>query len=269
MQPDNEANNRQARDAAGLPEVAVMSAKEALRREPKDLEVSAGSTVTLSPDDREYAEHFARVEIKSFDDLQLLGLVPRGLSEDKVRRAIDEDDAEALRMAHNALAQPQAGGGGCGCGGGHAREADAGRGDLRQHYDRARRRFNPALSRILSEHLRTQVAWDSPTAVVIKNWARRARASGNYSSSSSAEAVPSFNFAILQFALRDVIINRGATLHVESSVQSFLARNILIHRTGRLVHGGGYLKIWAAVVAPLSNLTLSLDSTIPWALANS
>jgi len=266
MQPENEANCRPAREAADLPEVAVMSAKEAVRRDLKDLEVPAGSAVTLSPYEREYAEHFARVEIKSFDDLQVVGLVPRGLSEDKVRRAIDEDDAEALRMAHNALANPSAGGGGCECA--HPGAADAGRSDLRQQYERARKRFNPALSRVISEHLRSRVEWDSPVAGAVRKWAQRVGAGGGQYG--TAERLPAHRVTVLQLTLRDVIINRGATLHVESSVQNFLARYILIHRTGRLVHSGGYLKIWASTVAPLFNLPLTVAAAapIPWALAN-
>lgn len=266
MQPENEANCPPGREAADLPEVAVMSARESLRRDLKDLEVPAGSAVTLSPYEREYADRFARVEIKSFDDLQVVGFVPRGLSEDKVRRAIDEDDAEALRMAHNALANPPAAGGGCECA--HPGAADAGRGDLRQHYERARKRFNPSLSRVISEHLRTRVEWDSPVAVAVRKWAQRVGAGGGRYG--TAEYVPAHRFTILQLIIRDVIINRGATLHVEPSVQNFLARWILIHRTGRLVHGGGYLKIWASTVAPLANLSLTVAAAdpIPWALAN-
>src|SRR6185503_16692718 len=91
------------------PELKVISAKEALRRELKPLEVRAGADVMFSPYEQEFVDYFAQVAIKNFDDLKILGFVPRGLQEDKVRRAIADDDDQAFKIAQSRLANSSTG----------------------------------------------------------------------------------------------------------------------------------------------------------------
>jgi hypothetical protein len=240
------------------PEVKVLTAKEALRQDLRDLEVPAGATVMLSPYEREFADYFVRVPVKSFDDLQTIGLVPRGLAEDKVRRAIAADDEEAYKIAQTILANYSARGG-CECG--EKTAARAPLNNLRQHYASTRKSFNPALARVVSEHLQTRVTWDSTVAGIVRNWT--AFADRGFS------AATTLNPSVLLAVSRDIIINRGATLQVEASTHSLLAGTIWIHQTGKLVHGGGYLKIWAAAISRYTNLITSVTAIekIPWKLA--
>jgi len=57
-----------------------MSAKEELRQDLRASEVPAGADVMFSPHEPEFADCFARVKVKNFDDLKTLGCVPRGLA---------------------------------------------------------------------------------------------------------------------------------------------------------------------------------------------
>ena len=269
MQPDNTGQNERERKCPpdegpdNPPEIAVVSAAEALRQDLRDVEVPAGQSVMLSPYEREYADCFARVAVRNYDDLQTLGLVPRGLSEDRVRRAIADDDEETYKAAREMLASQPAPHGGCECKPEAAGSANVG--TLRQHYSRARRSFNPALSRLLSDHLKTRVEWDSPVAGVVRRWASYAADAGLY-------ADTNFIVSVQILRLRDIIIGPGATLHVDPGTQDLLAATIWIHQTGRLRHGGGYLKIWASAISRYRDLHIQIEATpaasIPWLAKN-
>jgi hypothetical protein len=120
---------------------------------------------------------------------------------------------------------------------------------LRTSYNSIRNRHNPALSKLLAEHYRTHIAWDSPVASIVRKWA------------DSVKAV--IGIALLQ----DIIINKDSTLWIDGNVKSLLARNIVIHRTGRLVSGGGYLKIWANSIERMgATLVVTQVGDAPWKL---
>ena len=202
-----------------------MSAREVLGLEPRPLVVPEDQEMVLSPDNPNFARSFARVQLKSYADLQLLGLVPRHLSEDKVRKAISADDAEVYQMATRALSLSTP----CDCSG-HAALTKRPLG--RTRYARlttVAQAHHPALAAVLADHYGTHVAWDEPVSSIVRNWTFALRVG-----------------SLVHIALLgDITINKNATLTVASPAKSLLAWNIWIERTGRLLQQGSYLKIWA------------------------
>jgi hypothetical protein len=250
MQSDKTGKCPPGEDSGDSPELKVVSAKEALRQNLRALEVPAGADVLFSPYEREFAGYFARVEVKNFDDLKTLGFVPRGLVEDKVRCVVVVSNRAAYKVAHTMLSNDPVRGHGCDCQ--QPQTAKAPRSDLRQRYESARKRFNPALSRLLSEHLQARVDWDSPVAGIVKRWTQ-------YVDLAQRAAI---SIALLS----DITINRGAILRVDQSTKALLVGTIWIHRTGRLVYDGGYIKIWARAIENLIDITTRITATadIPW-----
>lgn len=204
-------------------ELRLLSPRELVKQEFRHLEVKEGETLLLSPSNREFASTMARVPIRSFEDLQLLGLAPKRLTEDKVRHAIAADDAEVYQLATRDLKVSSQG---CGCSGETHRSPGSA---IRSAYNGLRNRHNPALSRLLSDLYQTDVAWDSPVSSVTRKWVGSLRLSP----------------IIIAHLFGDIVIHRNATLSVAASSKSLLAWNIYIHKTGKLVSQGGYLKIWA------------------------
>src|SRR4029453_18731710 len=83
--------------------------------------------------------------------------------------------------------------------------------NLRRHYESIRKSFNPALSRVVSEHLQTRVDWDSPLAAIMRSWVR-------YVENSHSAAIIA--------RLSDITIDLGASLRVDRSTKSLLAGTI-------------------------------------------
>jgi hypothetical protein len=240
-------------DSGDVLDRMVQSPKDALRRELKTLQVAAGADVMFSPHDREFADYFGRVAVKTFDDLKVLGFVPRGLAEDKVRSAIAADEEEAYKVALTRTADAPAPHRDCDCQGSPAANATGGTSSsLRQRYVSARKAFNPTLARVLAQHLQTRVEWDSPTASIVRNWV-------SYIDRPQQSAI---SIALLS----DITIDRGATLRVDRSTKALFAGTIYIHRTGQLIYDGGYLKIWASAISSFIGLATTVTSVtdIPW-----
>jgi hypothetical protein len=208
-------------------ELKPCSATEALRRDAVDLQVDDDEQLVLSPTDRSHHSYFARIRLQAFDDLQVLGLVPRGLRQEAIRTAIAADDEAVQRLAEERVRRGDAAAP-CGCSqsGGRSLSFSA---SLRASYQALRRDYNPALARVLSNHYGTELAWDSHLAISVRGWTSRF----------SKEAL------VTVALFRDIQIGRNARLDVEASSVELLARNIRIHRSGTLSHHGGYLRIWA------------------------
>lgn len=206
----------------------VLNVREALNQKPKRIEVPEEMELYLSPDEEEYSDSFSRIHIKTFEELQLIGYVPRGLSRDKVRAAIQTDDAEAYKLA---VSQPTAAGHdfGCGCQG-HGTQANTFASTFKRSYTNVRKHHHPTLSKMLSDHLGSAIAWDSPVASNVRKW---------------SQYIEARSIIVIAALFEDITINRNATLHVDAATKSLFAHNIWIHRSGRLVHKGSYLKIWA------------------------
>jgi hypothetical protein len=219
--------------------VRVYPARDALKRESDNLVVPEGQTITFTPSDRGLAHYFARVELAAFDDLQILGFVPRKLPEQEVRRAIQMDDDEAYKMSASAVASF---GTPCGCESRAAVTARTGQYEtfqirFRKAYREVRRANNPALARLLSDHYGVQIPFNDPLPTIVRNWI------------SYFDVTARFGPPILISVLQDVTIHRGGALTTDPGLKSFLARNIWIHKTGQLVQRGSYLKIWAHAIS--------------------
>lgn len=237
---DDAAAGHNGRSACAANAVPTMTVREALAREPRPIEVPDGETFELSPRSRDGAAFVQQVKLQSFADLQALGLVPRRLAEDKVRQAVKADDDLAFQMSLQR--QPAAAEAPCGCGG-HSAPARPGAG-LRGTYESIRRGLHPALAAVMSDHLGTQVAWDSPAVSIVRRWLQTAAVSK----------------ALLVALAEDITINRNATLVVDPSLRNLLARHIYIHTTGQMVYGGGYLKVFANSIQAFSFRILASDA---------
>lgn len=239
----------------GRAEIRLLDAREVLRLEPRPIVVPEDHEMVLSPDNRQFAESFARVRLKTYEDLQLLGFVPRHLSEEKVRKAIGADDAEVYQMAGRMLSQPTPP---CDCSGHALSDQVAARANpLRSAYNRLRKHHHPSLAAALADHYGAPIAWDEPISAIVRNW-------------TSAVRVRSLVYVAL---LGDITINKNATLSVAAPAKSLLAWNIWIERTGRLVQQGSYLKVWANSINRFRHLDLNLVTAAAkiapvWQLSN-
>jgi hypothetical protein len=241
--------------------VRVCSAEEALRRKGTSIEVHEDQQVTLTPDDERFARAFARVPLKSFADMQVLGFVPRNIPEESLRGALRSDDAVAYELATKSGLSSSVSE--CGCtassDSSHAqRRAHGAATDLRATYNQIRMFNHPTLARVLSDHYQATVAWDDPIAASVHKWIRKF----------DTELLR--DRPILTALVEDVTIHRGATLALENDMRSLYANNIRIHRSGRLVQRGNYVKIWAASVTSflLELSTVVNAKTAPWHLAH-
>lgn len=236
--------------------VEVCSAREALRRKPTSIVVEEGRDFHLSPDNERLFHCFARVPLRSFADLQTLGLLPRKIAEEAVRKAIGADDAATYKLATEAgSSAPDTG---CGC---HDAEIPNRRvtsvgvaGSVRRRYSQLRGFNNPALARVLADHYRAEVAWDDPLAALAHKWVQK------------FDSKVHLDRPLLIAALEDITVHAGATLTLQKKLTSLYANNVRIHRRARVVPGGNYVKIWASsVVSFLVELQTVVTAT-PWRL---
>jgi hypothetical protein len=238
------------RDPVGdvkVSDIRAMSAAELIRQDPRDLEVPEGTEVLLSPDDPQFAHHFARVDMRSYEDLQLLGFIPRGLDLDALRSAIRHDDEAAQQVAHERLAR------GNPCDDRERQETSYGS-SLRELTAQIRRDYHPALSRLLNEHYRTTIELDSMRAGLTWKWA---------SSLKELDAV-----SLVASLFQDITVHKDATLRIDKTDRMLMASNIRIHKTGKIVRSGGYLKIWAHSISAFIDFSEVVTEAVhrfPWA----
>lgn len=225
----------------------MVTSEEALRRDVTDVLVHEDEELVLTPKRREFAKHFARVRLRRFSDLQALGLVPRHIDEQAVRGAMAADDEDALRLAKDMVARRPLAVRPCDCHGRSGTEAAPARFDvdLKGHYVQVRQSYHPALAKTLSAHYGTTFSYDSVLASTVRQWTRRLEAR-----------------ALIELALvQDITIGRGATLVLSDDTSVLLARSIRIHRSGKLIHRGGFLKVWAtSITSFLIELSDVVDS---------
>lgn len=144
-----------------------------------------------------------------------------------MRQAMAADDGEVYNLAAKMLQQSH---GECGCSN-RATHVSLSRGSpIRTIYNSIRKRHNPALTRVLSDHYGTQMSWDTPVPAIVRKW---------------VAFLPPHPAEPLIALAGDIIIHKNATLAVAASPKSLMAWNIWIHTTGRLVQQGSYLRIWA------------------------
>lgn len=230
----NTEGTDRTRSEEGCQDVRLLAAKDALRSELRPIDVPENTEFLLSPSDPEYASSFARVRVRSYEDLQTLGFVPRRLAEEKVRQAIAADDREVYELASR---MPRQSSGDCGCSESPTYASTSRGSPIRTAYNSIRKRHNPTLSRVLADHYGSQITWDAAVTAIARKWTVAVK----------------LNPEIILVLLGDITINKNATLAVAPNSKSLLAWNIWIHTTGRLVGQGSYLKIWANSVNRFPN----------------
>ena len=229
-------------------DLQVTSIEEALNRDITSLEVPKGQEILLSPFNKEHHKYFARVNINTYQDKQNLGFIPKGLAEESARDAIAKDNDETFRaVSRMAEGQTPAK---CSCRS-HENEYRTAFGTALKHtYNDIRAHYHPVLSKLLSEHYRHPIPWDSPVPRLVRFWTEATTVNGH-------EYISLF---------KDVVINEGATLSLDKNTLTLFAGNISIHRTGRLVCGSGFLKIWAHSVNRLVGSLTATANIFPWRL---
>ena len=228
--------------------VDLLPAAELLRRDRFTLDVAEDEEVTLTPDDDRFVRGLARVRVESFDDLSILGLVPRGIGEERIREAIAADDMATHELAASRPDPGGSAGYGCGCCGETAlgedpasalTRADSSLG-VRDVGDRLYRRLrtfhHPALAQVLSERYHTEIQRNDPLASVVHKWVTKF-------DTDRLRITPLFA-SIWQ----DITVRRGGRLTLDKGLSLMYARHLRIHRQGRLIQQGNYTKIWAASV---------------------
>ncbi|PEA03841.1 hypothetical protein [Bacillus cereus] len=236
--------------ALAIEEIKLYSAVEALEREARRIEVPENTELLLTPTDRELSSFFSRVQIKSYTDMQILGLIPQGLAEEKVRHAIITDDQEAYKIATTTM--PYWTTRNCECEGGGTDSTRSFGKNIRLTYNDIRKDHNLALANLLSDHYGTHVAWDSSIVSMISRWQKF------------------IGWEILVLLAEDIIINANATLKVDSRNRNMvlLAHDIWFHETSQLVQQCRYLKIWANSINSFYNIIpvgrIERKITPPW-----
>lgn len=218
-----------------------ISAADALKRPRRDIEVKASSKAALGPDG-EHAAHFHLVRIESFKDLQRMSLIPDGLDEKKTRDAIARDNDTAFEVVQRMPATAAAGNG-CDCHGnaGHVDHDPPAAGPrrsagamLRAQYGDLRATFNPGLARHLTDVYGRDVQWDHAVATHVYRWVDR--------------LVATSAFDVGTIMIRDITVNRNATLNIAPGAQVLWGNRIRIHTGGRIVTTGSYLKVKCASI---------------------
>ncbi len=240
----------------GANEPPLVKPEELLKSTGEDLKVEDGQELHLTAGRRGSAQHFARVPAATIHDLQTLGLVPRGLAEDALKRAMHQDDQSAYQFARDSLLRAPASAAPCGCEAGASVSAEPLRMSFDRAYVQARKTHHPALAALMSDHLKTRFRWDSIHVQSVWGWADRV------GQMISLEPV-------MVALFQDITIGRGARLVFDAQAAQMYARGIYIHRTGSLIHSGGYLKIWATSISSFKDWGSRqvLAKHVPWSLA--
>lgn len=218
----------------------VLSPDEFVRVEPEPLIVQEGTVLVLEPTNQDLSKYFATVALRTYEDLQTMGFMPRGIELQRIKDALQDDDDATRReveLRRNATEMyPRTG--------------------MRQQYNQSRREYHPALSRVLADHYGVSIAADSTSARTVWNWAKYVEVK---------KGGP-----ILATLFQDITIHQDATLTVGKQIKTLFAGDIYIHETGTLVSLGSYLKIWASSITAFDGPTFINTAVIvkspPWKL---
>jgi len=195
-----------------------ISASEAVKSSGVEIRVPDGTSLTIGPFERQYAEFFRIARVEAFSDLHTLGFIPREFREEQVVQAFRSDERafrEATLGRPRALASRTSSD--CKCGGHSGAVAPA------------RRHFQNNLIDLLQPAVRQTLTLDHP---LITHTYRHTR------------LFLSRRISLVgMYSIDDVYIGDHATLTNSPTVQVFFARNIEIGKEGRLRFLGGAVKV--------------------------
>lgn len=213
-----------------------MSIRDVLQQKNDSIVIPKSKEVNVGVEEKEFSRFFHHVEVKSFNDLQELSLIPKGLDETIVQKAIADDEEEALSIAREYLKEGKAKG--CGCENDQNREIAplklSYRAVLRTTFNGIRKTHNVHLSRVLSDFYEKEIERDSLLPAITHGWVKRWL---------TFKLIP-----ILIFFPKDITILNNATLNLSSSTDMLWANDIRIHVGGKLKINSSYIKIKCASV---------------------
>ena len=204
-----------------------------LSAEAASIEVPGDEEIVVDPGEQRFGSHAHKLEVRSFEDLQVLHLIPQGINERSVREAIAKDDEVAFDSARRSL---ERGTDPCDC----TAEQDPDvppklklGADLRGIYVGLRKSQHPHTAKLVSETTGTPVAWDSPVAKSVYGWV-------------SQLAWKQIDLVALLF--KDIEIGKNSTLTLTPTTKVLWASDIRIHLGGKLKVTSSYIKIKCATV---------------------
>jgi hypothetical protein len=186
-----------------------------LEAERPDLVVDESMERELRSTDEDALRHFETVVVRSFGDLQVLGFVPGELTEPHVRKAMADDDLEALRQAPRP----------CNCAEGSGGSTTLG---SRVLFDEVRSAQHPHLARLFSDKTGIEHRWDSISVRMLAG-------------AMSRLALHELHLQLL--LVQDIIVRPNATLFVDAAVSLLRARDIQLYVGARLVMAGACSKV--------------------------
>lgn len=205
------------------------SVQDALKAPREDLTVEEGMEVRLEPENQGLVRGRHVVEVRTFEDLQGLSLVPERLSERDVSEAIKLDDEEARTVAREQLARNHAA-----CV--HAPMVEAPpklayRSELNRVYTGVRKSYNPHLAEVMSGVATTPYAFHDLHVAVTRGW----------------YTAVTLNAAMLKayvvWLFKDVTIGKNATLTLGAKEKVLHCGDLRIHVGGKLLISGSGVKV--------------------------
>jgi hypothetical protein len=216
---------------------------EALAAPRRSVRVEEGQTLEVGPNAAE-ATGFHLVHVRSYEDLQALELMPKGLEEASVREAIAADDADARAFAREMLRTGSGPAHACSCEDGHEAGPSA-PATLRGAYTRVRGLHHPALADLLSKHYEQPIAFDDVLPRMMRGTLERL-------------LIPTMPRFVGVWATEDVDVQPHATLPIATGVSLWTARHITVGREGRIDFQGNSVSVRAtSLTGPGAEIHLS------------
>lgn len=197
----------------------VSRALAVAERSAKDVVIPRSQTVEFSQREPQFTGVFHKIDVKSFEDLKTLSVLPKGLDETKARRAITADDqltrtnaARIVRTEKAASWLPE----NTNVGNRNAHDIAT-----RRAFEGMRRSTNRNLAKLLSDCHRTTIPADSQIAT------------SAYLTILNVRWIIAHDY-LLAF-LNDITIEHNATMNIAQGTNSLRGHDLRIHTGGKMV----------------------------------
>lgn len=190
-----------------------------------DIIIPDTDEVSLDTADKKFSAFCHRMAVSSFSDLQLLRIVPNNIEEGQIKSAISKDDTQAYKLTRKNYNGSLYN---CGCQDCHTASTKVDS-TISAIYKNIRKDSNFHLMNLLSEAYNQRLDISS---TVLKD---------TYKWITAINTKPYVDISI--FLVRDIIVNYNATFTIKPNLNSLLARNIIIKKSGKIVVNSSYLRI--------------------------
>lgn len=216
-------------------ELDFIPIEDVLKQKPENIVIPASTEVRAEPDKKDFAHLFHHVECRSFKDFQTLGLIPAALEEKRVRKALSDDDDEALAVAHEHMRSH----------GSFASSVESNpvfkpslatnySAEYYRSYRTIRKTYNLNLSQLLVEAgLEPRSNNNGLRSMFLRTWMEYLQ-----QAEVQNQGIP---FTVCH--LGDLTIQRDATFRLSQITSTLLAKDIRIQVGGRLVAESSYIRI--------------------------